>query len=115
MSDQETSSKAMEITADNFDAEVLHSATPVLVDFWAAWCGPCKAMAPVLEEAQQARGEGVRIVKVDVDRDARLAALHGIRSLPTLTFFRQGQKVDELIGLQSLHTVLARIDANASA
>ncbi len=105
------------VTAANFETEVIEASHHrlVLVDFWAQWCGPCKALAPILQEAQQARAETVQIVKVDVDAESRLAGLHGVRAMPTMAFFRNRQKVDQLVGLQSLDAVLARIDANAGA
>ena len=105
------------VTAATFEEEVIRASHDrlVLVDFWAQWCGPCKALAPILQDAQQARSDAVRIVKVDVDAEARLSSLHGVRSMPTLQFFRRGQKVDQLVGLQSLEALLQRIDANAAA
>ncbi|WP_221029130.1 thioredoxin [Actomonas aquatica] len=105
------------VTAATFEHDVLEASRErlVVVDFWAEWCGPCKAMAPVLEEALIQRGEAVKIVKVDVDREPRLSMLHGVRSIPTLAFFRDGRKVDELVGLQALDPLLQRIDRAATA
>ena len=105
------------VTAETFETEVIRASHDrlVVVDFWADWCGPCKALAPILEEAASARAGGLSIVKVDVDAESRLSMLHGVRSLPTIAMFRGGRKVDELVGLQSLEMLLKRFDAIASA
>lgn len=83
-----------------FEQAVLQSDVPVLVDFWAAWCGPCKAIAPTLEELAKDYGDKVRIVKVDVDSNQALAAQYGIRSIPALMVFKGGEKVDSTVGMQ---------------
>jgi len=81
-----------------FKAEVLDSATPVLVDFWATWCAPCRAIAPSLEElATQYKGQ-LKIAKVDVDENQEIAQTYGIRSIPTLLMFKGGQVVEQLVG-----------------
>lgn len=85
-------------TDANFDADVLQSDKLVLVDFWAAWCGPCKMIAPVLEELAVDFADRVQIVKVDVDANPEAAARFGIRSIPTLFVFKNGEKVDTVIG-----------------
>ena len=81
-----------------FDADVLKSSIPVLVDFWAAWCGPCKAIAPKLEEIGGEMAGKVKIVKVDVDNNQNTSARFGIRSIPTLMLFKNGQAVDQIMG-----------------
>ncbi len=83
-----------------FDQAVLQSDVPVLVDFWAAWCGPCKAIAPTLEQLASEYGDKVRIVKVDVDSNQALSAQYGIRSIPALMVFKNGEKVDSTVGMQ---------------
>lgn len=85
-------------TDANFDADVLQSDKLVLVDFWAAWCGPCKMIAPVLDELAVEFADRVQIVKVDVDANPETAARFGIRSIPTLFVFKNGEKIDTLIG-----------------
>lgn len=85
-------------TDQNFQSEVLDSQIPVLVDFWAVWCGPCKAIAPTVEElAKEYKGK-VKIGKVDVDSNAAVAGKFGIRSIPTLLVFKGGKVVDQVIG-----------------
>lgn len=83
-----------------FDKAVTESDVPVLVDFWATWCGPCKAIAPVLDELAQDFADKVRIVKIDVDENPNLATQYGVRSIPTLFVFKNGEKVDGTMGMQ---------------
>lgn len=87
-----------EVTDTNFKDEVLESALPVLVDFWAPWCGPCRMVAPVVEEiAVQYEGQ-VKVVKLNTDENPNVASQYGIRSIPTLMIFKGGQKVDMVVG-----------------
>ena len=91
-------SSVSELTTEDFDAEVLHSGIPVLVDFHAVWCGPCKAVAPVLEDlAREFEGE-VRIVKVDVDAEPELPKTYGVQGIPTLILFSKGKEVERHAG-----------------
>jgi thioredoxin 1 len=86
-----------QVTDNNFDAEVLESESPVLVDFWAAWCGPCRVVAPVLEEIAAERDD-LRIVKLDIDENPQTAARYQVLSIPTMILFKGGQPVHTVIG-----------------
>jgi thioredoxin 1 len=88
----------LQVTDDNFDAEVLEAEGPVLVDFWAAWCGPCRVVAPVLEEIAAERSEELRIVKLDIDANPQTAARFQVLSIPTMILFKGGQPVKTVIG-----------------
>ena len=88
----------VKVDTDNFDSDVLKSDTPVVVDFWAEWCGPCKAIAPSLEEISDEMGDKVKIAKVNMDENPELAAQYGVRSIPTLLMFKGGEPVAIQVG-----------------
>ncbi|MBA4407550.1 thioredoxin [bacterium] len=90
--------KPITFTDDNFDAEVLKSDLPVVVDFWAAWCGPCRMIAPIVEELTGEYAGKVKIGKLDVDDNQGVAIKYGVRSIPTVLFLKGGQVVDTVIG-----------------
>jgi len=82
----------------NFNDEVINSQLPVLVDFWAGWCGPCKAVAPILEDISYQYSDKFRVAKVNVDENPDLASNYGIRSIPTLILFKDGKQIDSIMG-----------------
>jgi len=90
-----------QVTDDNFELEVLKSDIPVLVDFWAIWCGPCKAISPVVEEVANDHAGQLKVVKMDVDKSPQTPAKFFIRSIPTLILFKDGNVVDQLVGAVS--------------
>lgn len=103
---------AKELTSENFDSVVTESEGVVLVDFWAAWCGPCKMMAPIVEELS-GEMEGVTIAKVDVDQNQELAMQHNILSIPTFVIYKAGQVVDQFSGALSKDALRERIERHA--
>jgi thioredoxin 1 len=98
------------VTDGNFSAEVLKSATPVVVDFWAEWCGPCKMIAPVLDELAGEYDGKVKIAKVNIDEYQQLAINYGINSIPTLLFFKNGQVADQIVGMRSKRDLKSSFD-----
>lgn len=101
----------MEFDDQNFDSDVLEAGMPVLVDFWAVWCGPCKAIAPIVEEVANDYSGKVRVGKIDVDSNNQVAMRYGIRSIPTLLLFSGGEVVDQVIGnvgKESIESMLSK-------
>jgi thioredoxin 1 len=90
--------KAIEVTDSTFEREVLQSTQPVLVDFWAVWCGPCRAVAPVVEEIAGDYEGKLKVMKLDVDDNPRTAAAYGVQSIPTLLVFKDGKPAERIIG-----------------
>jgi thioredoxin 1 len=93
-------SKTADVTDGSFETEVLKSDRPVLVDFWAPWCGPCRMVAPVVEELSEEYGGKVKFLKLNTDDNVNTAATYGIRSIPTLLMFKGGQPIDQIIGFR---------------
>ena len=91
---------AINVTEATFEQEVLKSETPVIVDFWAEWCGPCHAVAPVLDKIVEERGDGIKLVKVNIDEEQGLSIKYGVMSIPTMILFREGEPAAAAVGAQ---------------
>ena len=106
-------SEPININEESFERAVIQSPVPVLVDFWAPWCGPCKMIAPVLDEIARENAETLRVVKVNVDENPSLLAKFGIRSVPTVLVFSDGQLKETLVGATSKQNLLSKVAALA--
>src|SRR5205085_8066582 len=104
----------VQLNQQNFPVEVLQSSTPVLVDFWAEWCGPCKMITPILEELAEEYQGRLKIGKVNIDEQQALAAEYDIRAIPTLLLFKQGQVADQIVGLKSKRDLKASFERLAA-
>lgn len=102
---------AHEVTQDTFDADVLKSDIPVLVDFWAPWCGPCKTMLPIVEELAEEYDSKVKVVKVNVDENAEISGKYNVMSIPSFLIFKGGEVVQTFVGAKSKEDVKAELDA----
>src|SRR6266404_6370494 len=102
------------LTQENFSQEVLQSTTPVLVDFWAQWCNPCRALSPILDELAEEYDGRIKIGKVDTEEQQELAVEYGIRGIPTMLLFQQGQVVDQIVGLKSKRDIKASFERVAA-
>jgi len=100
----------MEFNGDNFDSEVVKSDVPVLVDFWAPWCGPCKMIGPIIEELAGEFGDKVKIGKINVDNNQDLAAKFGIRGIPTVMLFKGGESVNSFVGVRPKEDLAAALN-----
>jgi thioredoxin 1 len=103
--------KPVEITDTNFEQEVLKSTQPVLIDFWATWCGPCRMIAPAVEELAGEYEGRARIGKLDVDNNQESALKYGVRSIPTILLFKNGEVVDRIVGAVPKNKIAEKIDA----
>jgi thioredoxin 1 len=103
--------KPTEVTDANFDAEVLKNDTPVLVDFWAPWCGPCRMVAPIVDELSTEYDGRVKFVKLNTDDNVKVATQYQIRSIPTLLVFKGGEPVGQIIGFRPKSDLKQRLDA----
>jgi thioredoxin 1 len=98
------------VTHETFEAEVLQATKPVLVDFWAAWCMPCRMVAPVVDEIASERSSELKVAKVDVDKSPQIATKFGIMSIPTLILFKGGKPVEQLVGYTPKDKLMERVE-----
>jgi len=103
-------SNALEVTEDTFEAEVLQSGEPVLVDFWAPWCGPCRQIAPMIDEIADENAGSVKVVKVNIDDSAGLASKYNVSSIPTLIVFKAGAPANQWVGAQPKQVLQEALD-----
>jgi thioredoxin 1 len=106
-------SSVIKLDESNFDREVTQDGKPVIVDFWAEWCGPCKMIAPLLDEIAHEKADAVKVAKVNVDENQSLSLKYNIRAIPALLFFKNGQLRDQVTGVTSKKDLLNRIEALA--
>jgi thioredoxin 1 len=99
----------VQVTDDNFDAEIVNSDLPVMVDFWAEWCGPCRMVAPVVEELAKEYEGKIKVAKMDVDKNRQTPAKFGIRNIPTLILFKGGEVANTIVGAQPKSSIEAEL------
>ena len=107
------SDKVVTLTADNFDTEVIQCASPVLVDFWAEWCGPCKMIGPMIDQLADENDGKAKIGKVNIDEYQQLAVQYNVQSIPTLLIFKGGQVVEQAVGARSKADLQGMLDSHA--
>jgi thioredoxin len=105
----------MDVTDASFEAEVLQARTPTLVDFWAAWCGPCRMIAPVVKEISSEQAGQLRVAKLDVDQNPATATRFGVQSIPTLILFKDGQPVERIVGYMPKERLMDRVRPHLAA
>ncbi len=104
----------LEVTDGNFEQEVLKSSQLVMIDFWAAWCGPCKALAPVVDEIAQSYEGKLKVVKMDVDKNAATPGRYGVRGIPTLLIFKDGVVKEQIVGYVPKETLQKAVDKHVT-
>lgn len=108
-----TSDKILNLDSQSFDEALKNTAKPMLVDFWAPWCGPCKAITPILEELANDMGDRIQICKVDVDNNQEVASRFNIRAIPTLIIFKDGEVVDQVVGMTNKNDLTTKLKSFA--
>ncbi|HBS60164.1 MAG: thioredoxin [Bacillota bacterium] len=104
-------SQVLSVDRENFQAEVMDSSIPVLVDFWAPWCGPCRMVAPVMEELAQDFADQLKVVKINVDENSALASQYNVMSIPAIMLFKNGQVVEQMVGFKPKAALAAKIQS----
>lgn len=104
--------QVLSVDRETFQKEVMDATIPVLVDFWAPWCGPCRMVAPVMEELATELGEKLKVVKIDVDENAALASKYNVMSIPSIMLFKNGQVVEQMVGFVPKGTITAKIQGH---
>ncbi len=104
----------VELTDESFDRDVLKSEQPVMVDFWAAWCGPCKALAPIVDEVATAYSGKIKVAKMDVDKNVATPQRYGVRGIPTLLIFKDGKVQEQIVGYVPKETIQKALDKHIS-
>lgn len=108
-------SNLIDVTDGTFEAEVINSEKPVLVDFWAPWCGPCRALGPILNEIASENESGLKVVKVNVDEEQKYAFKLGIMTVPTMVLFKGGQPVDKFVGAMPKRSIMLKVQPHMAA